>query len=211
MASCACTIGSIDDADKTIPPGEERSVTVIIDPHRIPLFHSKKTLTIYSNDRNNLDFPVTIECRIDPEIELSQEIVEFGVLEKGTSPKLTLRMRQMQEVPLCLEGVEESRKKGGGPDTGLLVCDFRELPESQWERPGKVEYEDGYFEQLIISSRMKARGKLRYPGGKDIDLGGESFGLFAADVHRRVNLFSQVPKPGAQHRFIAPGLRVQPR
>lgn len=140
--SCACTTGRIDPAKKTIPAGAEANIDIILDPFRIPGFHSKKTLTIYSNDPKRGTAEVIVEANVQPEFEVVPPEVDFGTLQKGETPEVTMRVRQLQDLPLEVKDVVVGTL--GFPranEHNDLTASVVKCPEDQWKTPGKAEYD----------------------------------------------------------------------
>lgn len=141
--TCACTQGVIPDAARSIAPGETVELEVVVLPNRIPGFYSKKRITIYSNDPDDPTVDVDVIARIEAEFELIPGELELGAFAKGTEPEKTIVLRQLQDGPCEVKGVgfypiAEPKKRNAPED---LAFEVRRRPETQWQRPGKVEYE----------------------------------------------------------------------
>jgi len=140
--TCACTTGKIDPAKKTIAPGGEANIEVTLDPFRIPGFHSKKTLSVYSNDPKRSSVDVIVESDVQPEFEITPPELDFGVVQKGETPEATLRVRQLQDAPFEVQDVAfgasgfARAKEHNDLNASLVKC-----PEAQWKTPGKAEYD----------------------------------------------------------------------
>lgn len=132
--SCGCTQGkmSVD----VIPPGGEAYINVTVDPFRIPLFDSTKTLTVSSNDpTNGGKASVKVTAKVTPEIAWEPESLDFGDVDKGQSSALTVRVRQVGGEKFELLNVE-------GSDRGrFLEASYSKVPESDWRAPGRPEYD----------------------------------------------------------------------
>lgn len=170
--SCACTTGRIDPAKKTIPGGAEANIDITLDPFRIPGFHSKKLLTIYSNDPKRGSAEVIVEANVQPEFEVAPPEVDFGTLQKGDTPEMTLRVRQLQDPPLEVKDVAVGTlgfaraKEHNDLNASVVKC-----PEDQWKTPGKAEYD------VKIRIRPEA-----HPGNKER-------GLYLQTTLPRLSLF----------------------
>lgn len=136
--SCGCTQGSIAPEHASIPPGGEATITVAVDPRRIPGFHAKKTLTIFSNDIKNPTVAVTVETFVDPEFEVPEKL-SFGDVPKGEARSASITFRQLDNEPLELTSAETYVPEGQPAPTDISYAITR-LPESEWKAPGKAEY-----------------------------------------------------------------------
>ncbi len=142
QTSCACTVGSISEQESAIAPGGEATISVLVNPFRIPAFHSKKTLTILSNDPHRPSITVSVEVDIEPEIALLPDELDFGAVAKGESVQRTVILRQVNEAPFALTGVYlNNDPKAEPPEHPELEATFAPRPEEQWQTPGKTEYE----------------------------------------------------------------------
>jgi hypothetical protein len=140
--SCACTTGKIDPVKRTIPPGGEATIEVTLDPFRVPGFHSKKMLTVFSNDLKHSSFEVIVESDIQPEFEVVPPEVDFGVVAKGETPEKTLRVRQLQDAPVEIQDIALNvHATPRSKEHNDLTATVAKCPEDQWKTPGKVEYE----------------------------------------------------------------------
>lgn len=136
--SCGCTQGKIAPERATIPAGGEASIDIYVDPKRIPGFHSKKTLTIFSNDPKTPTVAVNVEANVEPEFEIPERI-EFGDVPKGEAKSLTIPIRQVGAEPLEIKSAETYVAEGQTPPTGITYAVER-VPEGNWTQPGKAEY-----------------------------------------------------------------------
>ncbi len=140
--SCACTLGSIPEEDSAIAPGGEATINVLVNPFRIPSFHSKKTLTILSNDPHRPSVTVSVEVDIDPEILVLPDELDFGAVAKGEPIQRKVILRQAIDTPFTLTGIHPSNDpKAEPPEHPEITATFLQRPEEQWQTPGKAEYE----------------------------------------------------------------------
>lgn len=139
--SCACTQGEIPEAQSVIPVGGEGIVTVTVDPYRIPGFVSDKVLTISSNDPNQTQVKVTVHADVDPEFVLEPAVFDFGKVNKGESPALTVRFRQLQDAPINITEVNSFGQLAPSEAADELQLSFEPVPEDQWAEPDKREYD----------------------------------------------------------------------
>jgi hypothetical protein len=137
--SCACTQGEIPLSSQVIAPGTSAPIILIFDPARVPGFTSTKRLTLFSNDFESpqLDFDVTGD--IEPEFVMSSREVDFGAVSKGALPTHTLVIRQAQETPLTVTGVEP-RAIESLPGANDLELSWELRPEDTWTETGMREY-----------------------------------------------------------------------
>lgn len=138
--SCACTQGSIPESRNVIPPGEEATITITVDPYRVPGFISDKVLTITSNDPNNGQIQVKVHADVEPEFVIEPEAFDFGKVAKGDSPAQTVRFRQLQETPIEITEVNSFGRRAPEEAGDELQVSFERVPEADWGEPGKVEY-----------------------------------------------------------------------
>ena len=139
--TCACTQGIVAPERAQIPPGGESWIDVVIDPYRIPGFHSRKVLTITSTDPARSQVEVGVTAEVDPEYALETEELAVGDLNKGESVEKRIRWRQIQEAPIALGEIE---KLTGGPNGPLIFGvegRVEAIPEASWEQPGRPEYD----------------------------------------------------------------------
>jgi hypothetical protein len=136
--SCGCTQGKIAPERATISAGGEASIDVYVDPKRIPGFHSKKTLTIFSNDPKTPTLAVEVEANVEPEFEMPERI-EFGDIPKGEAKSLTIPIRQVGNEVLEIKSAQSFVPEGQPAPAGISYA-VTKLPEGEWKTPGKVEY-----------------------------------------------------------------------
>ncbi|MBN2310474.1 MAG: DUF1573 domain-containing protein [Candidatus Hydrogenedentes bacterium] len=134
-SSCgACTLANITESAKNIPPGGEGIVEVTTMPKGIHGFVSRKTVTLQTSDPLRPTAMFEVVCSIDPEFSVEPEPLDFGEVEKGVGAEMTMRIRQLQDQPIEVTGVEP----GGRGEHYTLS--FQRVPESEWAQPGKMEH-----------------------------------------------------------------------
>ncbi|HNT89318.1 MAG TPA: DUF1573 domain-containing protein, partial [Candidatus Hydrogenedentes bacterium] len=111
--NCACSQGRIPESSRVVPPGGEGVIEVMVDPRRIVGFHSRKTLTLFSNDPEQSRVRIDVVADVDPEFEVIPAEVEFGEVEKGEVVSRTVLVRQRQEEPLEITDVAERGRRAG--------------------------------------------------------------------------------------------------
>lgn len=139
-SSCACSLGRVSEKTKSIPAGGEGIIEVVIDPRRIPGFHSRKTLTVFSNDPENGSVKFDVVTNIEPELDILPEKVVFGSVPKGRPHTQSIRIRQRQQAPLEIASAVARGAVAGTPWTDVRAA-LRTIPEIEWSQPGRAEYE----------------------------------------------------------------------
>jgi hypothetical protein len=137
--TCACTQGHVPPERSVIQPGASTEVDVVVDPRRIPGFHSRKVLTITSTDieRPHIEVPVT--AQVDPEYEIDGDEFDLGDVPKGERVEKRIRFRTLIDTPIetiRYEALVPAELKTLGGDTETRV---EEVPESEWKTPGRKE------------------------------------------------------------------------
>jgi len=139
--SCECTRGVLPEGGMKIEPGGEGMLQIVIDPYRIPAFEATRTLTVKSNDPLEPFKPLEVTSRIEPELSLEPERVDFGTVQKGENPTITVRLKQLRDEDVVLDEVSQKTVYSGPVDTNELDFEWERLPESAWSTPGKAEYD----------------------------------------------------------------------
>lgn len=139
--TCACTQGHISPENAVVPPGGESTIDIVIDPYRIPGFHSRKVLTITSTDPNRGTVEVGVTAAVEPEFEIESDEIALGDIKKGESLEKRIRFRQLQEKPIALGEIEPLTTGATTPKIPGVSGRAVEVPESEWKTPGKREYE----------------------------------------------------------------------
>ncbi len=156
--TCGCTQGELpknakDEHGKpitVIPPNGKMDMSIVVDPFRIPGFHSRKTLTLISNDPLTPSLEVAVEADVRAEFSMEPEALELGAIENGTPREAKLIIRQVEdtdfEVTEVRPGRNATRKSESGDtdvDSGVVQysLDLRERPRSEWASPERKEWE----------------------------------------------------------------------
>ncbi len=138
--TCACTTGKPEPSETGILPGAESYIDITLDPFRIPGFHSKKTITILSNDPKHPMFDVSVSARVEPEFDLVPEEADFGEVQKGQSPVITMIARQRGDAPLEIKKAGQLSEDKEVISHPALECVVEKRPESNWAAAGHPEY-----------------------------------------------------------------------
>lgn len=131
--TCPCTVGVLPDE---IPPGGEALLEITVDPSRIQGFYALKTLTIISNDPVNGYTRLQVGTRVDPEVSIEPEEVQFGEVEFGDMPERSVRIRQLAEGDFTISSIAVT-----GGDGAAFIVTHEEVPEAEWVQAGKREYD----------------------------------------------------------------------
>lgn len=138
--TCACTLGNIPPDRATIEPGGEADIKITMNPFRIPGFHSRKTLTIFSTDPQTPTLKFEVEALVDPEFEMSPEEIDFGIVQKGETRESRMLIRQLQEAPLVISEVRSVAAHTVSEESPDILYAFEQRPEAEWSDPEKAEY-----------------------------------------------------------------------
>ncbi len=134
QGSCPCITGRVDKT--TVLPGGSADLIIEFDPHRdVYYFTFQKNVTLRTNDPGQDIVLIDVHGNIDPEFSLEPNIFDFGIVPKGQTVERTVLLRQLQDEPLELTGLD----LGTQPVEGFEFS-FEEVPEEQWAQPGKREY-----------------------------------------------------------------------
>lgn len=138
--TCACTFPTIPPGGETIAPGSDGFVEIMISPFRIPGFHSRKTITIYSTDPATPSISVAVSANVDPEFDLIPEVLDFGSVTKGDAAVATMLVRQRTSLPFEVTGAREPGSESAEDTTGDITFVVEKRPEAEWASAGKAEY-----------------------------------------------------------------------
>lgn len=193
QGSCPCITGRMDKT--TILPGGTGDLIIELDPNRdVYSFAFQKSVTVRSNDPS-LDFILLdVHGKIDPEFTIEPTMFDFGIVPKGQTVEKTILLRQMQEAPVELTGLD----LGAHPLEGLEVS-FAERPKEEWTNPDKKEY--------IITARLLPEappGRLaeyvrlvtnckRFPKGFPVVVAAEVTSFFTTEPARVLQLGKVAP------------------
>lgn len=139
--SCVCTQGRIPESGRTVPPGGESVVEVMVDPRRIPGFHSRKTLTVFSNDPDEARINIDVVADIEPEFEVVPESIEFGEVPKGVAVSRSILVRQSQQAPFEIRDITVKGVAMGEAAAEDLLVEWRRKPAETWSVPDRAEFE----------------------------------------------------------------------
>jgi len=139
--SCACTEGILPQNGLIIPPGQQATFDIQVDPRRIPGFKTRKILTIASNDPKTPQIQLGVTTNVSPEFEIDPEEINLGTVKKGDQLTRTLIVRQLQDTPLEITDINTFGNNKTQPNATDLIMHYERRPEDQWRTPGKVEYE----------------------------------------------------------------------
>ena len=137
--TCACTQGHIAPENAVIEAGGSSWIDIVVDPRRIPGFHTRKVLSIYSTDMTQSVVTVEVSSKVDPEFDIGPEIIEVGDIPKGERFEKHIRFRQLIDKPvniLQLKPYGLPVLEIGDPD---IVAEVRDVPENEWNTPGHIE------------------------------------------------------------------------
>lgn len=143
--SCACTQGLIPEEHRTIAPGGEGFINIIVYPARIRNFSASKVLTVFSNDPANQRLNFIVNSRLIPEFTLEPETLDLGLLQKGEAVerKILVRQKTDQEFEIK-EATLDMPGKNDAPFRDFDVS-LETVEESNWNEPGKREYEVTFY------------------------------------------------------------------
>ncbi len=152
--SCHCTEGEMKD--KIVPPGGEGFMKITVDPFRVPMFSSRKTLTISSNDPKKPEISVEVTAKVDPEISWEPKELNFGEVSKGNAAERSFVIRQ-ETAPFSITSVGIA-----GSKLDSMKATFAEVAAAERKDPAKSEYKvtvttdgqlqaDDYSAQLVLS------------------------------------------------------------
>ncbi len=139
--TCACTTGTVTPENSLVQAKGESWIDVVIDPRRIPGFHSHKVLTITSTDPEQMFTEVDVFVDVDPEYEVGPTDIELGDVEKGKAFEHRVRFRQLidekvdiNELLVLRMGLPENVDLG-------MEAEVVDVPESEWQTAGKQEFD----------------------------------------------------------------------
>ena len=137
--TCACTMGNVTPENAVVPPGGESWIDVTLDPSRVYGFNSHKVLTITSTDPEKSQIEVQVRSTLEPEFFVETVAVAFGDVAKGERVERRVRYRQLQEEPANLTGVQVLTLGADAARIPGIEARVEEIPEAQWQSPGKKE------------------------------------------------------------------------
>lgn len=134
--SCGPCLGAskVRKGDKVVRPGGEGVVDVWVNPGAIGGWDDRKTITVESNDPMRKMAQIEVIIRVEPEFSVEPARLDFGEVNKGDTPVLSMRLRQVSEEPLEVKEI----KPGKGCEA--VELSFIRVPESDWTQPDRAEY-----------------------------------------------------------------------
>jgi len=156
--TCHCTLGAIPEASKSIPPGGEGVIDVIVNPARIPGFQSHKTLTVFSSDPKNNRVSFAVKAKITPEFTLEPETLDLGNVQKGDTTKHTIRIRQNTNLEFELKEITARRPSDKLMPANDFTLGLKMLPKEEWKSPDMKEYEASF----ALNENVPLGAYLRY-------------------------------------------------
>lgn len=139
--SCGCTKGYFQDRKDTpikslkIAAGESAELFISVDPFRVPGFDSRKSLTLFTNDSDNLTATFDVVAKVEPEFAIEPEQLHLGEMTKGDKASGQAVLRQLGDTEF---DVNAARAGARANETYTVALTPR--PESQWRTPGKREW-----------------------------------------------------------------------
>jgi len=139
--SCSmCTVGYFEGDTNKITPGASSMLKIVVSPKGIHGFYSQKTLTLMCNDPRSPQMEVTVEARVEPEYVVEPEGFDFGTVDKGTAPRVSVVLRSLTETPVTVLSVtlspEEKTPKDGDP----IAFTIEPVEPSSRKEPERMEY-----------------------------------------------------------------------
>lgn len=129
---CPCTTAEMKDS--TIPAGGVGTMVIKLDPEKVSGYHSRKKLTIPSNDPRMPTIPLIVAATVEGEIQLSDRDMLFGTIEEGQAAERVIRVTQTVAKPMVVEGIQVT----GAPD--FLKVDVLPAPPEEWKTPSIPEF-----------------------------------------------------------------------
>ncbi len=153
-SSCVCTAGVFEEqiarADgkkiTVIPPGQERDLIVSVDPALVHGFFADRTLTLHSNDPVTPQYSIIVKSKIEPEFTMVPDRLDFGIVPRGSEQEARAIIRQLQEAPMEITGVQIAEETDAKPRNEKSMAQFitmelQKRPADQWQSPSKAEWE----------------------------------------------------------------------
>ncbi|MCF6284268.1 MAG: DUF1573 domain-containing protein [Candidatus Hydrogenedentes bacterium] len=139
--TCACTQGTVTPDNSLIQGGKEAWIDVVIDPRRIPGFHSEKVLSIVSTDPARPVVEVKVIAQVDPEYDFGPDEIELGDIPKGKVYEKRLRFRQLIERTVNVTELKILLPAGYNSGDSAVTSSVEDVPEGEWKTPGRQEFE----------------------------------------------------------------------
>lgn len=129
---CGCTKGKM--SKDTIEPGKSAPLEITVDPFKIPQFDSSKTLTLFTNDPENPTVKVQVAARVNPEVIVEPDRIEFGEVNKGQTQTATVRLIQNTDAALVLKNLQLVGQ------SEHYETKMEEIAPEEWANPDRREY-----------------------------------------------------------------------
>jgi hypothetical protein len=139
--TCACTMGYVTPETALVQPGGESWIDVTLEPKRVPGFSSHKVLTVTSTDPTQAQVQIQVRSTIDPEFSLDTADIVLGDIPKGEVVERRVRFRQIQDIATTVTGIEVLTQGPKAAKIPGITARVEEIPEAQWQTPGKREYD----------------------------------------------------------------------
>lgn len=193
QGSCPCIAARLDRT--SVLPGSVGNLIIEMDPYKdLYTFAFKKSVSLRTNDPSTDFVLIEVSGKIDPEFALEPAGFDFGVVQKGQTIEKTILLRQLQEEPLQVTGLDLGSKESDG-----VEFSFVERPREEWAQPDKSEY--------IITARLLPHaptGRIaeyvrlitnckRFPKGFPVIVSAEVEAFYSADPPRVVVLRQAAP------------------
>lgn len=164
--TCACTTGKM--RTPVIPAGGVGILEITVDPARIQGFFTTKTLTLFTNDPVNQYPSLDVTTYVEAEAEFEPQEFELGEVAQGAGMEIVVYVRQLQDYPLVIDDV------GVFEDSAYFTAEMEQVPESEWNTPGKREYivrakmlpntpPGDYQKFIVIHSNLKYQPSIYLP------------------------------------------------
>ena len=130
--TCGCTTAKMPQ--NVIKPGESSLLEITVDPTLIAGYSTTKTLSIASNDPANPIVNVDVTTHIKPLVDLQPNDIQIGILPRGVGKDVEIRVTQLLDEDLLVDSAVVY------PDSRYFTADYEEVPEDEWQDPGRREY-----------------------------------------------------------------------
>ena len=127
-SSCSCTRATMKDT--TIPAQGQGTLVLEVDPAKFSGFHSRKQVTIRSNDPEAALVQLTVTADIKGDVVYSGTEIDFGVIAPGKPYEQSIRVSNTQAEGATLK---EVTLRPDSPD--FLSIDVREVPVNERKAP----------------------------------------------------------------------------
>lgn len=150
--SCGCTQGKFEESTvgpdgrrtSTIQPHSEATLIVTVDPAGVHGFHSRKMLTLMTNDPVNSQYQLVVAAHIEQEFVLEPEEIRFGTVQAGIPAEVHIVIRQVTDEPMDINAAQVPNAppvKGEPPTEPKITLELGKRPEAEWKTPGHQEWD----------------------------------------------------------------------